>query len=52
MARCIDITKKEALQLTRELVKLERSLVVSKTWAGLPDALFVIDVGHENIAIQ
>lgn len=46
------IPKKEALQLTRELAKLERSLGGIKDMAGLPDALFVIDVGHEHIAVS
>lgn len=46
------LTKKEGLQLTRELAKLERSLGGIKDMAGLPDALFVIDVGHEHIAIS
>lgn len=45
------VTKKEALQLTRERIKLERSLGGIKDMGGLPDTLFVIDVGHENIAI-
>jgi small subunit ribosomal protein S2 len=44
--------KKEATQLRREMVKLERSLGGIKTMEGLPDALFVIDVGHEHIAIH
>ncbi len=43
--------KKEALGLKRELEKLDRSLGGIKNMAGLPDALFVIDVGHENIAV-
>jgi small subunit ribosomal protein S2 len=43
--------KKEALGLRRELDKLERSLGGIKNMDGLPDALFVIDVGHEDIAI-
>jgi small subunit ribosomal protein S2 len=46
------VNKKEALELTRELEKLERSLGGIKNMAGLPDALFVIDVGHEKIAIS
>ena len=46
------ITKKEALNLTREMVKLERSLGGIKDMGSLPDVLFVIDVGHEDIAIQ
>jgi small subunit ribosomal protein S2 len=44
--------KKEATQLRREMIKLERSLGGIKTMEGLPDALFVIDVGHEHIAIH
>lgn len=46
------IPKKEALHLTRELEKLERSLGGIADMAGLPDALFVIDVGHEHIAVS
>lgn len=46
------LTKKEALQLTREQAKLEVSLGGIRAMGGLPDALFVIDVGHEHIAIQ
>lgn len=44
-------SKKEALGLARELEKLERSLGGIKDMPGLPDALLVIDVGHENIAV-
>jgi small subunit ribosomal protein S2 len=44
--------KKEATQLRREMVKLERSLGGIKSMEALPDALFVIDVGHEHIAIH
>jgi small subunit ribosomal protein S2 len=44
--------KKEATQLRREMDKLERSLGGIKNMESLPDALFVIDVGHENIAIH
>jgi small subunit ribosomal protein S2 len=43
--------KKEALDLSRERDKLELSLGGIKDMEGLPDALFVIDTGHENIAI-
>jgi small subunit ribosomal protein S2 len=43
--------KKEALGLRRELDKLERSLGGIKNMNGLPDALFIIDVGHEDIAV-
>ncbi len=44
--------KKEALQLRREMDKLERSLGGIKDMASLPDVLFVIDVGHERIALS
>jgi small subunit ribosomal protein S2 len=44
--------KKEATQLRREMDKLERSLGGIKNMESLPDALFVIDVGHENIALH
>jgi small subunit ribosomal protein S2 len=44
--------KKEATQLRREMDKLERSLGGIKGMESLPDALFVVDVGHENIAIH
>ncbi len=44
--------KKEATQLRREMDKLERSLGGIKNMDSLPDALFVVDVGHENIAIH
>ena len=46
------ITKKERLMLAREKQKLERSLGGIKSMGGLPDALFIIDVGHENIAVK
>jgi len=46
------LTKKEALSLSRELEKLERSLGGIKDINGLPDALFIIDVGHEKIAVK
>jgi len=45
------LNKKEALLLARELEKLNRSLSGIKDMATLPDALFIIDVGHEYIAI-
>ena len=44
--------KKEATQLRREMEKLERSLGGIKNMEALPDALFVVDVGHEKIAID
>jgi len=46
------LTKKEVLTLKREQAKLERSLGGIKTLASLPDAIFVIDVGHEGIAVH
>ncbi|WP_226664922.1 30S ribosomal protein S2 [Microbulbifer aggregans] len=46
------LTKKEALMRTRTMEKLERSIGGIKDMGGLPDALFVIDVEHERIAIQ
>jgi len=45
------LVKKEVLQLTRERDKLERSLGGIKDMNGLPDAMFVVDVGHESIAV-
>jgi small subunit ribosomal protein S2 len=46
------LTKKEALMLTREMEKLEKSLGGIKDMGGLPDAIFVIDADHEHIAIR
>ena len=46
------VSKKEGLSLSRELDKLERSLGGIKDMEGLPDVLFVIDVGHEKIAVS
>jgi len=46
------LTKKEVLSLEREAAKLERSLGGIKDMNGLPDVLFVVDVGHENIAVK
>ncbi len=46
------LNKKEALMRTRELAKLEKSLGGIKDMRGMPDAIFVVDVGHENIAVQ
>lgn len=46
------LTKKEALMRTRMKGKLEQSIGGIKDMGGLPDALFVIDVEHERIAIQ
>jgi small subunit ribosomal protein S2 len=44
--------KKEALMLTREMEKLDRSLGGIEDMGGLPDALFVVDVGFEHIAVE
>ncbi|MDH3830869.1 MAG: 30S ribosomal protein S2 [Gammaproteobacteria bacterium] len=46
------ISKKEGLMLSRELEKLERSLGGIKNMRGIPDAMFIVDVGHEKIAIS
>jgi small subunit ribosomal protein S2 len=46
------LTKKEALMRTREMEKLQRSIGGIKDMGGLPDALFVIDVDHERIAVR
>lgn len=45
------LNKKEALDLTRQMEKLERSVGGVKDMGGLPDAIFVVDVDHEDIAI-
>ena len=45
------LTKKEALMRSRTMEKLERSIGGIKDMGGLPDALFVVDVDHERIAI-
>ncbi|MAA75213.1 MAG: 30S ribosomal protein S2 [Salinisphaeraceae bacterium] len=46
------LSKKEGLELTRERDKLERSIGGIKDMTSLPDALFVVDVGFENIAVD
>ena len=46
------LTKREALERTRDMEKLERSLGGIKDMGGLPDAIFVVDVDHEAIAIK
>jgi len=45
------LAKKEALHYQREIVKLDRSLGGIKDMNGLPDALFVIDVGYQKGAV-
>jgi small subunit ribosomal protein S2 len=46
------LVKHEVLSLTREKEKLEKSLGGIKEMGRLPDALFVIDIGHEDIAVK
>ncbi len=46
------LTKKEILGLEREKDKLMNSLGGIKNMGGIPDALFVVDVGHEKIAVR
>ncbi len=46
------MAKKEALQFSRELEKLQKSLGGFKSLDGVPDALFVIDVGYQKGAVQ
>jgi len=45
------LSKREALTMTRELEKLSKGLAGIKDMTGLPDVLFVIDIGHEKIAV-
>lgn len=46
------MSKKEILHFERELEKLDRNLAGIKDMDGWPDALFVIDVGYEDIAVS
>ena len=46
------LTKKEGLKLQREIDKLEKAIGGVRDMGGLPDALFVIDVKRETIAIS
>ena len=46
-----DLTKKEVLGIRREMEKLDRSIGGIKNIGGLPEALFVVDVENEKIAI-
>ena len=46
------MSKKEALSFRRVLAKLQRSLGGIKHTESLPDVLYVVDVGHEKIAVQ
>jgi len=45
------LSKKEALLASREIGKLQKSIGGIKDMGGLPDALFVIDVGYHKIAV-
>ena len=44
--------KKEALIMTREMEKLERSLGGIKDLGSIPDVVFVVDIGHEKNAVR
>ena len=46
------LSKKEALDIQRELEKLQRSLGGIKDLGSLPDAIFIIDVGYQKGAVQ
>ena len=46
------LTKKEILEITRDQVKLERSLGGIKEMGGLPDILFIIDTNKEKLAVE
>ncbi|CAN5368760.1 30S ribosomal protein S2 [soil metagenome] len=46
------LTKKEVLQMTREREKLEMSLGGIRDMGGIPDVMFVIDAGKEELAIK
>ena len=45
------LSKKEGLAVQREVAKLTRSLGGIRDMDGIPDAIFIIDVGHEKIAV-
>lgn len=46
------LKKKEALKLDRERSKLDRNIGGIKDMKKLPDAVFIVDVGHEQIAVK
>ena len=46
------MSKKEQLRFSRELEKLERDIGGIQDMTGLPDAIFVIDVGYHKIAVS
>jgi small subunit ribosomal protein S2 len=45
------LSKKEALMYTRELEKLQKAMGGIKDMGGVPDAIFVVDVGYHKIAV-
>ncbi len=45
------LSKREALTVSRELEKLQKSIGGIKDMGGLPDAMFIVDVGYHKIAI-
>jgi small subunit ribosomal protein S2 len=45
------MSKKEALTFSREIEKLQKSIGGIKDLGGVPDAIFVIDVGYHKIAV-
>ncbi|CAG7602236.1 30S ribosomal protein S2 [Candidatus Vallotia tarda] len=45
------MSKKEALMFEREIAKLQKSIDGVKDMVGIPDAIFVVDVGYHKIAI-
>jgi small subunit ribosomal protein S2 len=45
------LSKKEALMYSREMEKLQRSMGGIKDMGGVPDAIFIIDVGYHKIAV-
>ncbi|MGI4982514.1 MAG: 30S ribosomal protein S2, partial [Janthinobacterium lividum] len=45
------MTKKEGLLFEREMSKLERSIGGVKNMPGIPDAIFIVDVGYHKIAV-
>jgi small subunit ribosomal protein S2 len=45
------MSKKEALLFEREMAKLVKSIGGVKDMGGIPDAIFVVDVGYHKIAV-
>jgi small subunit ribosomal protein S2 len=45
------LSKKEALMFSREMEKLQKSIGGIKDMNGIPDAIFVIDVGYHKGAV-